>query len=252
MQPAWSPHGHRIAYFALRANSGQRDIFTVPADGSGADVRRRGDQRPGARLDAGVVAERRLPVFLEQPRRHDELVADRDRRGHAAGTRGEPEPVTTPIDLQRTHVVLARRAAMATPVSTGDRRCCARRSIAAREERRRTADAVFKGSRPIRDHAISPDGQWVVFNEITPQEDLFVARVDGREYRRLTDDVSRDRGPMWSPDGQTIYFYSDRSGTTTSGRISPDGSPAHGHERRAAAEFPHRLARRPTDRRRRA
>ena len=82
---------------------------------------------------------------------------------------------------------------------------------------------MLKGSRPIRDHAISPDGQWLVFNEVTTQEDLVVARVDGREYRRLTDDVHRDRGPVWSPDGQTIYFYSDRSGHYDLWRIRPHG-----------------------------
>ena len=94
---------------------------------------------------------------------------------------------------------------------------------AARGERVGPPTPVLKGSRPIRDHAISPDGQWLVFNEVTTQEDLVVARVDGREYRRLTDDVHRDRGPVWSPDGQTIYFYSDRSGHYDLWRIRPHG-----------------------------
>src|SRR5207302_1909774 len=37
MQPSWSPHGQRIAYWGLRGNSGQRDLFTIAADGSDAD-----------------------------------------------------------------------------------------------------------------------------------------------------------------------------------------------------------------------
>ena len=38
MQPAWSPHGHRIAYWGLFGDSVQRDIWTVPA-GGGEPVR---------------------------------------------------------------------------------------------------------------------------------------------------------------------------------------------------------------------
>src|SRR5437016_4056712 len=34
MQPRWSPHGYRIAYWGLRGSSGQRDLWTVAADGS--------------------------------------------------------------------------------------------------------------------------------------------------------------------------------------------------------------------------
>ena len=32
VQPNWSPHGHRIAYWAV--HGGQRDIWTVSADGT--------------------------------------------------------------------------------------------------------------------------------------------------------------------------------------------------------------------------
>jgi hypothetical protein len=53
---------------------------------------------------------------------------------------------------------------------------------------------------------------------------LFVARVDGAEYRRLTDDPFRDRGPLWAPDGSRIAFYSDRSGIYDLWTIRPDGS----------------------------
>ena len=37
--------------------------------------------------------------------------------------------------------------------------------------------------------------------ETGAQEDLFVARIDGTQYRRLTDDEFRDRAPTWSHDG---------------------------------------------------
>jgi Tol biopolymer transport system component len=84
--------------------------------------------------------------------------------------------------------------------------------------------AVLKTTQPIRDHQLSPDGQWVAFVQTGGQEDLFVSRVDGRDFRRLTDDAFRDRGPSWAPDGKSIAFYSDRSGAYQLWTIRPDGS----------------------------
>lgn len=85
-------------------------------------------------------------------------------------------------------------------------------------------EAILKGTRPIRDHEVSPDGEWIAFTEAGVREDLFVARARGTEYRRLTDDGFRDRGPAWSPDGARIAFYSDRSGAYDLWMTRPDGS----------------------------
>lgn len=41
---------------------------------------------------------------------------------------------------------------------------------------------------------------------------------------RLTDDLFRDRWPVWSPDGKELAFYSNRSGSYGIWAIKPDGS----------------------------
>jgi Tol biopolymer transport system component len=49
-------------------------------------------------------------------------------------------------------------------------------------------------------------------------------RTDGSALRQLTDDLHRDRGPRWSPDGQRIAFFSNRSGNFEVWTIRPDGN----------------------------
>jgi WD40 repeat protein len=86
-----------------------------------------------------------------------------------------------------------------------------------------SAVAVIRSTLPIRDHAVSPDGKRVAFTT-AGREDLFVVGTDGSSFRRLTDDAFRDRGPTWSPDGERLVFYSDRSGGYQLWSIRPDGS----------------------------
>src|SRR5262249_6146549 len=66
--------------------------------------------------------------------------------------------------------------------------------------------------------------QWIVMYSEAPQEDLYVVKTDGSGLRQLTNDLPKDRAPMWSPDGQRILFYSDRSDKYAIWMISPDGS----------------------------
>jgi Tol biopolymer transport system component len=191
MQPAWSPHGQRIAFFALRPNSGQRDIFTVPADGSGADAPLV-DVTNDAALDWTPVWAPNGDYLYFSSNRGGTMNLWRIAIDEASGRpRGEPEAVTAPTAYGG-RMSFSRDGLLMAYASLDWRSTMLRQPFdPAREQVVGPPMPMFKGSRPVRDHAISPDGQWVVFNETTPQEDLFVARVDGREYRRLTDDASR-------------------------------------------------------------
>src|SRR6476661_3784792 len=65
---------------------------------------------------------------------------------------------------------------------------------------------LLRSNQPIHDQHLSPDGKWLAFTTSGVREDLFVASVDGTDYRRLTDDAYRDRAPIWSPKGDRIAF----------------------------------------------
>ena len=84
--------------------------------------------------------------------------------------------------------------------------------------------AITQGSDDVVQPRVSPDGNWVVFRTAGKQEDIFVIGADGTDLRQLTDDPAKDRGPSWSPDGESIVFYSDRSGRYELWVIRFDGS----------------------------
>ena len=71
VQPAWSPSGTRLAYWANL--NGQRDLYTIAAAG-GDPVKVTDDPA----LDWSVVwaPDGRSLVLRERPRRHDESLAD--------------------------------------------------------------------------------------------------------------------------------------------------------------------------------
>ena len=64
----------------------------------------------------------------------------------------------------------------------------------------------------LRNPAVSPDGQLVAFDAFTDgRSDLWVARLDGTNLVRLTDDANVDRFPSWIDNG-TIVYQSNRGG----------------------------------------
>ncbi|MCA1630342.1 MAG: protein kinase [Acidobacteria bacterium] len=59
----------------------------------------------------------------------------------------------------------------------------------------------------------SPDGQRIAFDaRPTDNSDVYVVGADGGAVRRLTSEKAADIMPVWSTDGQWLYFGSDRGG----------------------------------------
>ena len=78
---------------------------------------------------------------------------------------------------------------------------------------------VSDPQRSFTSPSLSPDGQWILFvgdskiqgnGFIYANTDLFVARVDGTGFAQLTYHAADDLSPVWSRDGQFIYFLSQR------------------------------------------
>ena len=64
---------------------------------------------------------------------------------------------------------------------------------------------------------MSPDGKWILFcsnseaTENKPENlDIYVVRSDGSQLTQLTYHPGNDLSPLWSPDGKSVYFLSQR------------------------------------------
>jgi len=220
VQPAWSPHGARIAYWGVPKVGSQRVIWTVPA-GGGVAVR----VAEGAHLNWS-------PTWSPDGRF---LYFSSDRGGsmnlwlvpiaEATGrVLGDPEPVTTPApwSSQIRFSQDGRRAIYETLDESANFERAA--LDPAGEAVTGPLKPVTQGSREIAYGRVSPDGRRIVFQTAFPQEDLFVVGTDGSGFRQLTSDVAKDRNPGWSPDGRHVLFYSDRGGRYEAWTIRPDGS----------------------------
>ena len=218
VQPSWSPSGRRLLYWSN--TGGQRDLFTVSAAG-GDRVALTNDPAidwspvwsPDGRY-AYFASERGGSMNLWR------IAVDQD-----TGTPlGDPEPVT-----------MGAQASAALPSFSKDGTRLAFRSrigsinpidipfdpVTLRAGEPRLIDSRTNIRVPS---SVSPDGSLIAYFSIGDrQEDLFVGPPDG-SMRRVIDDAPRDRGPVFTPDGRSLVFYSNRSGQWQPWIIGIDGS----------------------------
>jgi dipeptidyl aminopeptidase/acylaminoacyl peptidase len=85
----------------------------------------------------------------------------------------------------------------------------------------------------LSDPQVSPDGKRIVFvlretdlEANKGRTDLWLVGTEGTGLRRLTSYPEGDSNPRWSPDGESIWFISTRSGSSQVWRIRIDGGEA--------------------------
>ena len=75
----------------------------------------------------------------------------------------------------------------------------------------------------LRDVKISPDGSSIAF---TYKGDIYKVAANGGTAQRLTTQPSYESNPVWSPDGKSIAFASDRNGNMDVYLMSANGGKA--------------------------
>ena len=205
IQPSWSPHGNRIAYWAVPIS--QRDLYSIPSEG-GQPIQITND----AYLDWSPAWSPDGTYLYFASDRGGSLNLWRIRIDEQSGNvLGDPEPMTTP----------ARSAGYLSFASNGQKMIYTSGenefniSKVAFDPKNQTVigsiNPVTSGSKSFLEPEVSPDGEWVAFRSRLPQEDVYIVRSDGTRLRKVTDDSFKDRFPHWFPDGKRILFQSDRT-----------------------------------------
>jgi serine/threonine protein kinase len=231
VQPRVSPHGLRIAYWNIPADQktqrfstndepSNREIWTVDLNG-GKPVKvashEANDWNPVWSPDGQWL------YFLSN--RSGSMALWRVAIDEVSGaTRGEPQPLATPAWYVADFSLSADGAIGVYSSLTVSNNIARVAFDPVSATIKGDVELLTSGTNDYFQFDVTKDGRFVAATTSSrTREDLYVLTVDDRSLRRLTNDFARDRWPRWSPDGNSIYFYSDRHGYAV-WRINVDGS----------------------------
>ena len=221
MQPAWSPHGTRVAFWFMPTSVGRSDVATIPSTG-GEPV-----------VITNDATTNWNPVWSPDGRY---LYFASDKSGSMSFWRvrveeetgrvlSEPEAVNTPSKFSR-HLGFSRDGRRMIYVQTDNQANIQAADFDARTEKViGEPHWVTRGDRQVIRPELSPDGrQFLLRVPRRTQDDIALVNRDGSNWRDLTDDKFFDRYPRWSPDGKKVAFASDRGGSYEIWTMDADGT----------------------------
>ena len=235
VQATWSPSGKRIAYWGSSGPAAAGDIWTIPAEG-GTPVAV--TTEPSVDWNPAWSPDGRHLYFSSNRGGSMNLwrIAIDEESGRPIG---RAHPITTGAGANAQHVSVSadgHRLAYVARVESQNVQSIEFDPVAGTS--RGTAAWITRGSRAFAQPHPSPDGRRIAFNSSGKQEDIFAANADGSGLQQLTDDAYIDRAARWSPDGERIAFYSDRSGAYEIWTIRRDGSELQQLTRSPGAHYP--------------
>lgn len=209
-QPDLSPKGDFVAFSSRRRVPGNADIYIQSVAGA-SPVRITADpavdENPAWRPDGGAVAFTRVETAEGAPCRVIVVGVPRGRErtvGPCPG--GVPSRLAWSADGRSLY--LGGRAGVGRP------RSLFRMDVASGEAVRITTppEGYWGDDEPV----VSPDGRHVAFmRRVTwTSVGVFVLRTDTGEVRPLSEERARLWGLAWAPDGQGVFFSSNRRGDT--------------------------------------
>ena len=221
MQPAWSPHGQRIAFWFMPPSVGRSDIATIPRGG-------------GEPLIVTKDASTNWNPVWSPDGKYLYFVSDRSGNTNfwrvaideeTGRVLSEPEAIVTPSTFSR-HLNFSRDGKRLIYVQTKNQSNIQAVEFDA-ESAKVTAQPfwITRGDRSVVRPDLSADGKnFVMRVPRRTQDDIVVVSRDGASWRDLTNDKFFDRYPRWSPNGRQIAFTSDRGGHYEIWMIDADGT----------------------------
>ena len=195
--PTWSPDGRSIAF--ARGYAGERDLYTVGADGNGARrLTSRGDDEAPAWGPSGAIAfVRDGHVYLKAPGRRA--------RPLTGGAADDRDPVWSPDGRRIAFTRLDERASAPRPRKGAMRRRPAPRlrELWVMRSNGSHARRLKKLPAGVSSPAWSPDGRSIAF-AMGPsgRRGLYTLRTTGHGLRRLASRAADPRGIDWQPRGR--------------------------------------------------
>jgi dipeptidyl aminopeptidase/acylaminoacyl peptidase len=207
--PQMSPDGKQIAYVVKtidqEAGEYRHAIWVVPTDGQIGDARRftygpKNDHSPRWSPDGAWLA------FISDR----EGEGGKDAKEDKARGKGKPQLWKIPADGGEAQQLTFLRNGASHPVWSPDGKYLAFTSKTGGEEEPDEAEGKKKmpKSRKITRLWYRLDGVGWVYEQ---RKHIFILSAEGGEPRQLTDGDWDDDDVAWSPDGQHIAFFSDRS-----------------------------------------
>jgi eukaryotic-like serine/threonine-protein kinase len=223
VQPSWSPNGHRIAFWGLSTWFAQRDIWTIDPDAPEPKktvVRVTADPAThwnpawspdGKYLYYGTDADGSLNLWR--------MAIDEE----SGVPSGDPEPLALPASTSG-NFAFSQHGELAYVAVTRAHRLLAL-PFDGNTGTTGPPRVLLGGTQEILTFYPSPDDRTIAYTTGGGgQEDLFVADVETKRVRQLTNDAAKDRAAVWSRDGKTLYFYSNRESAYHVWSINTDGS----------------------------
>jgi serine/threonine protein kinase len=222
VQPKWSPHDLRIAFWGVATSTGHRDVWTIdPNAPQPLQTIVRITTDPATHWNPVWSPDGKYLYYGSDT--SGSLNFWRVPMDEASGKAvGSAEPVTLPATLTG-GFAFSQSGAMAYGTFTQTSRLLAM-PVDKANGRLGAPRPLFGGSLEFMSFDPSPDHRLVAFTTTGGQEDVFIAYADGTHLRQITNDPAKDRGVAWSADGKTLYFYSDRDGYYNIWSIRRDGS----------------------------
>jgi serine/threonine-protein kinase len=221
LQPTFSPHRKRIAYWSRPDRYGQREhIWTIPVSG-GVPVA----VTDGSFTDLNPVWSPDGEYLYFSSNRGGSSNIWRVAIDEDTGVvSGNSEAVTSMgANTSVLYLSFSRTGQLAYSAQADIRNL---RSIGFNPAQGVVGNpvAVTQGSLQLWFPDVSPDGEWLTAYSMGQQRHIYTMRADGTNQRDLTPDNYRHAWPRWSPDGQRIAFTSRRTGDYELWIINRDGS----------------------------
>jgi eukaryotic-like serine/threonine-protein kinase len=207
VQPVWSPNGQRIAFWSVR--NGQRDIYTVRANS------RSGQPAEPIALTNDVAIDWN-PAWSPDGRW---IYFASDRGGTMQLWRIGVDPDTGEATSEPVRVQGFAGDLQHFAIAGNGRRMIYSRFESTAQLMRLNLDApqhapvpLTKPSGVATRPAASPDGRWIAFTWVGMRDDIYLLPTEGGEPHALLRDEFQDRGPVFSPRGDWLAFFTNRSG----------------------------------------